>query len=619
MTQPVLPELELILCCLRPRADRGRQRRVRELLAGRIDWTRLIELALAHGTTPLLERCFHEIDARGVPEELLDALRVQVADNARRNEVLAAALRAASQAFEAEGLAAIPCCGRPLVESAYGDATLRSAEPLDLLVPLADFSRACDLLAGHGYHALEEPRGTPANVTLLRRPADGIELRIRATLGSPPLDPAGADELWRRAEPVTLRGGRMLSFAAEDLLVVLCLRASEERWTRLASVCDIAFLLSANAPLEAANSLARAQRWSCAPCVRLGFALAHRLLAAPVSSAALEELETDPVTHREVLRLSKSLGRASPQAATANLSGRPSALREARASTYAEWSDRSAAWIAGAQARGEWETQLDRALLTAARIQPGHTVLDLASGAGNPALEIARHLGGRGCVVASDLVPAMLAGAARRAAAESLSGLRFSAAEAQGLPFRDASFDALVCRFGMMFCSRPEDALLEARRVLKPGGCAALLVWGPFEENTMFRVLYSSVAHVLGEPVVSTPLPFRFGSPDSLAAPMRSAGFTNVEERLLRFGATISADRPFWTQELEMTFGSRVTSLPTELRRRLDESIQESFGPYRTPEGYRLGSQVRLVTGACPGSIPLRPTTRKRARNSALP
>jgi SAM-dependent methyltransferase len=105
----------------------------------------------------------------------------------------------------------------------------------------------------------------------------------------------------------------------------------------------------------------------------------------------------------------------------------------------------------------------------------GQKVLDVAAGNGNASLAAAR----RGChVVATDYVPALLSRARERAAAERLE-IAFQEADAEALPFQDASFDVVVSTFGVMFTADQDKAAAELLRVCRPGGKIGLANWTP--------------------------------------------------------------------------------------------------------------------------------------------
>lgn len=114
-------------------------------------------------------------------------------------------------------------------------------------------------------------------------------------------------------------------------------------------------------------------------------------------------------------------------------------------------------------------------LCEALDLRSGQKVLDVAAGNGNASLAAAR----RWCdVVATDYVPALLGRARERAAAEHLE-IEFREADAEALPFPNASFDAVVSTFGVMFTPDQDKAAAELVRVCRPGGKIGLANWTP--------------------------------------------------------------------------------------------------------------------------------------------
>jgi ubiquinone/menaquinone biosynthesis C-methylase UbiE len=102
-------------------------------------------------------------------------------------------------------------------------------------------------------------------------------------------------------------------------------------------------------------------------------------------------------------------------------------------------------------------------------------VLDVAAGNGNATLAAARRFAS---VVSTDYVPSLLARGSRRAEAEGLP-VRFQTADAEALPFDDASFDVVLSTFGVMFAPDHEAAAREMARVCRPGGRIGLAAWTP--------------------------------------------------------------------------------------------------------------------------------------------
>ena len=120
-------------------------------------------------------------------------------------------------------------------------------------------------------------------------------------------------------------------------------------------------------------------------------------------------------------------------------------------------------------------TPLGPRLVEACTITPGLRVLDVATGTGNAAIPAAV----RGAdVVASDLTPELFE-AGRRRAADAGVELEWVEADAEHLPFDDASFDVVFSSIGVMFAPHHQDAADEMVRVCRPGGTLGLLSWTP--------------------------------------------------------------------------------------------------------------------------------------------
>src|SRR6185503_3600016 len=139
-------------------------------------------------------------------------------------------------------------------------------------------------------------------------------------------------------------------------------------------------------------------------------------------------------------------------------------------------------------------------LCEAAELDAGSRVLDVACGNGNAALAAAH----RFCrVVGLDYVPALLARARERAAAERLD-IDFVEGDAEQLPFPADSFDAVLSTFGVMFAPDQERAASELFRVVKTGGKIALASWTP--EGFVGRMLVTVAKHVPPPAGVASPV-----------------------------------------------------------------------------------------------------------------
>ena len=163
-------------------------------------------------------------------------------------------------------------------------------------------------------------------------------------------------------------------------------------------------------------------------------------------------------------------------AATSTLNPAPGRQAAAGPDLEALKSRQQTAWSSGDYALIGTTLQIvGEELCEAVDVRAGQRVLDVAAGTGNVSLAAAR----RGCeVVATDYVPALLERARERAQAERLA-IEFQQADAEALPFADASFDIVVSTFGVMFTPDQDRAAAELVRVCRHGGKIGLANWTP--------------------------------------------------------------------------------------------------------------------------------------------
>jgi SAM-dependent methyltransferase len=154
-------------------------------------------------------------------------------------------------------------------------------------------------------------------------------------------------------------------------------------------------------------------------------------------------------------------------------------------------------------------TPLGPRLVEACEIGAGDRVLDVAAGTGNASLPAAAT---GASVVASDLTPELFE-AGRARAAEAGVELEWAEADAEDLPFEDASFDAVISSIGVMFAPHHQAAADELVRVCRPGGKIGLLSWTP---EGMIGALFKTMGGFMPAPPPGVQPPPLWGSEERL-------------------------------------------------------------------------------------------------------
>ena len=156
------------------------------------------------------------------------------------------------------------------------------------------------------------------------------------------------------------------------------------------------------------------------------------------------------------------------------------------------------------------------------------TVLETAAGSGVVTRALAARLAADARYVVTDLSQPMLDHAANKQGVD--SRITWRQADALKLPFEDASFDAVVCQFGVMFFPSKVAGYAEARRVTKPGGKFLFNVWDSLAANEFAQVVSDAVATVFPDdpPGFLTGAPFGYYDLDIIRSELDQAGFSQV-------------------------------------------------------------------------------------------
>jgi SAM-dependent methyltransferase len=180
------------------------------------------------------------------------------------------------------------------------------------------------------------------------------------------------------------------------------------------------------------------------------------------------------------------------------------------------------------------------AMLDMAGVRLGGKVLDVAAGAGDQTLDIARRVGPSGQVLCTDLSPEILSLALANAERAGLHNVTTLVADGEALPVESGAFDSAVCRLGLMLFPEPRRALRELHRATRPGGGVCVMVFGRPDRNPCITTLMATALKHAGLPPPDPSQPgglLSLGRPGLLDKMFKDAGFHAI--------ATTTVDAPF--------------------------------------------------------------------------
>ena len=203
-----------------------------------------------------------------------------------------------------------------------------------------------------------------------------------------------------------------------------------------------------------------------------------------------------------------------------------------KATTRQQWDTASLAWDRWGHLLSRWLGPATELMLDMTHVSEGSRVLDVAAGAGEQTMAVARRVGPRGRVLATDLSPKILALAAANAKRAGYSNVDTLVTDGELLDQVQAEpFDAVISRVGLIYFPDQNKALRGMRHHLKPGGRVGAMVYSNAEANAFFSLPVSIIRRraALPPPLPGQPGPFSLGDPDVLAQRFRDAGFINIE------------------------------------------------------------------------------------------
>ena len=270
--------------------------------------------------------------------------------------------------------------------------------------------------------------------------------------------------------------------------------------------------------------------------------------------------------------------------------------------TLTQWEKAAPGWNAHAPQIRAWLRAATDAMISMAGVEPGSRVLDVAAGAGDQTLDIAERVGPQGSVLATDFSPAILALAQANAVRVGYLNVQTLAADAERLAVPAASFDAALCRLGLMLMPEPLAALQRIHAALKPGGRLCALVFSTPEQNPCVAILTATAREFAGVPPRDPFQPgslFSLGKPGVADAMFKSAGFRDIATTRLEapFRLPSAAAYLDFIRTSASPIQQMLAGLDPEKQAAAWAAMEARLQKFATPNGWEGPNQVLLTVG----------------------
>ncbi len=260
-----------------------------------------------------------------------------------------------------------------------------------------------------------------------------------------------------------------------------------------------------------------------------------------------------------------------------------------RVASTVDWERAAVGWERHADAIRTHGMPVSVWMLDALALHPGERVLELAAGPGDTGFLAAEQILPGGGLICSDSSEAMLAVARRRAAAQRVDNIEFKELSLDWIDLPTASVDAILCRWGLMLSPDPGAALQDWRRVLRPGGRAALAVWDGPDGNPWTTIPSEALADLGLAPVPDRDGPGMFALRDGeqLDALLAGAGFVErtLEAVALERGYPSVQDWIAESVDISAMLGAAWRALSDLQRRRALDEIARRAAPFTDTSG----------------------------------
>lgn len=277
-----------------------------------------------------------------------------------------------------------------------------------------------------------------------------------------------------------------------------------------------------------------------------------------------------------------------------------------RADIRTQWEGAAPGWARWEATIATWMEPATETMLDLAGVGAGARVLDLASGAGSQTLRAAQRVGAQGHVVASDIAETMLHYVQENARAVGLTNVTTLAGAAEDLDVAAESFDAVICRVGLMLFSNPAKALQAAWRALRPRGRIAVVVFTTPANNPFMAKPMQILLRHAGKtpPAPGQPGIFALGAPGVIERLFADSGFVGIEQRTMavEFRMASAAHASMMMQEAFGAYRAVVSDCPEAVGAAAWAEVAEALRAFATTTGFVAPAEVLVASGVKPES-----------------
>jgi SAM-dependent methyltransferase len=275
---------------------------------------------------------------------------------------------------------------------------------------------------------------------------------------------------------------------------------------------------------------------------------------------------------------------------------------EFRGAQRQQWNSAATGWRKWSELIDASASGISERLVELVGVEPGNRVLDIAAGYGEPSLTAARRAGAEGGVVATDISGEMIAFGRERAAAAGLENIEFVESDAVSLEFPEASFDAALSRWGIIFEPDAEAAAARVRSFLRPGGRMAISSWGSPDRVPFLAIPMRTAMQRLQvpPPPPGTPGPLSRPTPEALGGLLEAGGFSDVkvEEAEVDFEWQSPEEFTTFLKEIAPPLTAIIAPHPQEVQDETWAAITEAIREVAADDGaVRLSNLALLAAG----------------------